>query len=782
MVLPTKTLGSYRLGELIAVGGMARTYRAWRDGEPDYPLCIKLLHNELVENIEFIQMFIDEATIAQSLRHPNIVRVYELGRAGENHFIVMELVEGKDLKQIVERSARRGTRMTPLMVATVIHDVSRALGYVHNKTADDGTPLGIIHRDVSPHNIMLTFEGARVKLTDFGIAKAASRLTRTRTGAVKGKYGYMSPEQAQGRTLDGRSDLFAVGIIMHELLTGQRLFSAETSFEAFAMVLEQPIAPPSSLVPGIDPELDRICLKALERDISRRYASCAEMAADLQSWLEAHIPSRDAIGLPGFLKTLFDLEQGQLPHAEVIHDPKLMHMADLHTQVIPPSPPPTRSQSASILSHDDGVNGTRPAVWLQEQEQEIAEVLPKQDTAQPPEARLKFASATHTDIFDPLGHLHEPTDHGFLDEAYQEHEPPSLDDDIGEPTIPIDVPAMLGVQVNDPYASQPQPAPSRPRVSPQLSASVPAAPRPSAPRTSAPHLRTSPSSPAVPRTPSVATASVPRARPQTPTRPSPTHRPPPPRHNTPTPSRGPALKRSSAPLWIALAGVLLLAAALTLGVAMLVMTSQRDDAVARPAGSDVVVAERVEEEEAAEPTAQEAPRDEATDDPPSPDKESDDDPPAEVAQQQPEDDAASDDEETAEEPQEEDPEEAVEPTEGDEEDDLAVARGDEAPEDEEDGSIDASAGGSADDEEARAAALKRKQQEAWRERSTLTINATPWAEVSVNGRSVGRTPKRIRLRPGSYTILLQNPELQRAVRKQLKLGKGESKAVNHVFK
>ncbi|MEL6180941.1 MAG: serine/threonine-protein kinase, partial [Myxococcota bacterium] len=193
MALPTKTLGPYGLGELIAVGGMARTYRAWRNNESDFPLCIKLLHGELGENIDFIKMFIDEATIAQSLKHPNVVRVYELGRSDENHYIVMELVEGKDLKQIAERASRRGTRMTPMMVAATIHDICRALSYVHNKTDDNGKPLGIIHRDVSPHNIMLTFEGARVKLTDFGIAKAASRLTRTRNGAVKGKYGYMSP-------------------------------------------------------------------------------------------------------------------------------------------------------------------------------------------------------------------------------------------------------------------------------------------------------------------------------------------------------------------------------------------------------------------------------------------------------------------------------------------------------------------------------------------------------------------------------------------------------------
>ncbi len=328
----SEPFGNYVLLERVAIGGMAELFRAESLIGQTFPteICIKRILPHYSEDDAFIRMFIDEATIAAKLDHDNIVRIYDFDMVEDCYYIAMELVHGRDLKQTLELCGTRGTRLTVPMVAQITAEVCRALDYAHKKVVD-GRPLNIIHRDVSPHNVLVSF-GGEVKITDFGIAKAASRLTTTRAGTVKGKCAYMSPEQARGKSLDPRSDLFSIGIIMHEMLTGRRLFSGESDFDILTKVLKEPISPPGQLVEGIDPEIDRICMRALERDRDDRYPDCAAMERDLMQWLRNRGYSAEYIGLGTFMQALYGLIQAPLPQTGApIIEPDMSEIASMAT-------------------------------------------------------------------------------------------------------------------------------------------------------------------------------------------------------------------------------------------------------------------------------------------------------------------------------------------------------------------------------------------------------------------------------------------------------------------
>ena len=354
--------GNYVLTERIAIGGMAELFRAEALDGTRYAtdICIKRILPHYSEDDAFVKMFIDEATIAAKLDHDNIVKIYDFDMVEDSYYIAMELIHGRDLKQVLELCTNRGTRLTVPMTAYVIAEVCRALYYAHTKTVD-GRPLGIIHRDVSPHNVMLAFNGD-VKITDFGIAKAASRLTTTRAGTVKGKCAYMSPEQARGKSLDARSDLFSIGILMHEMLTGMRLFNGESDFDILTKVLKEPIRPPGQIVGGVDPEIDRICMKALERDRDDRYPDCAAMERDLTNWLRVNGFNRATVGLDQFLQALFGLSNGALPAVGApMAEPDMSAIADMKTAMFerplePPGPDPHPDLSMSKTMPLDSVD------------------------------------------------------------------------------------------------------------------------------------------------------------------------------------------------------------------------------------------------------------------------------------------------------------------------------------------------------------------------------------------------------------------------------------------
>jgi serine/threonine protein kinase len=244
---------------------------------------VKRILPHLAEDPRFVKMFVAEARLSARLSHVNIVPVYELDNIEGEYCLCMEYVRGRDLATVI-RAHRERAILPPGFSAYVLRETCRALAYAHALADENGRPFQLVHRDVSPSNVMLSFDGS-VKLLDFGIAKALAESSehKTQTGTLKGKVSYMSPEQIDGKDIDHRSDLFAAGIVLHELLADRRLFRGENDFQTAALVREAHIPPPSASNSAVPPELDRITMKALARDLAQRYQSGDEMAADLDS-------------------------------------------------------------------------------------------------------------------------------------------------------------------------------------------------------------------------------------------------------------------------------------------------------------------------------------------------------------------------------------------------------------------------------------------------------------------------------------------------------------------
>jgi serine/threonine protein kinase len=280
--LPMK-FGNYYLLELINVGGMAEVYKAKTFGVEGFEkiVAIKKILPEVAEDEEFIKMFIDEAKISVQLQHPNVVQILQLGKFKDSYFIAMELVNGKDLKTIRRRLKRVDLLMPVEQTAFLISQVCDGLDYAHRKVDEQGNPLNIIHRDISPQNIIVSYEGT-VKLIDFGVAKAKSKSTKTQAGMLKGKFSYMSPEQVAGKPIDRRSDVFSLGIVLFEMLTGKRLFLGKNDVETLEKIRKAEVPPPSVFNSSVPPELDKIVLKALTKDREERYQWADEFGEDLK--------------------------------------------------------------------------------------------------------------------------------------------------------------------------------------------------------------------------------------------------------------------------------------------------------------------------------------------------------------------------------------------------------------------------------------------------------------------------------------------------------------------
>jgi serine/threonine-protein kinase len=285
--MPEK-FGRYLLVSRIGSGGMADVFRAVSFGFEGFRriIVVKRIRRELTDSPEFLQMFFDEAKISALLHHPNIVQVYDFGQVQGEYFLAMEHLEGRDGATMLRALRSAQSAFAPSLAAFVGREVALGLHYAHTLRSADNRSFDIIHRDINPSNIMLLRTGG-VKILDFGIAKAseAAGKVQTQHGLVKGKFSYLSPEQAHGRPLDARSDLFSWGASMWEMLVGNRLFAGKTDFERLSAVKHGTIPPPSRRRPQIPRELDRIVLRALERDLERRYQSAEELAADLEEFL-----------------------------------------------------------------------------------------------------------------------------------------------------------------------------------------------------------------------------------------------------------------------------------------------------------------------------------------------------------------------------------------------------------------------------------------------------------------------------------------------------------------
>lgn len=288
----------FEIERSIAKGGMAEVYEATgiaTDGAP-IRVCIKKILPHLTQDRASTSMFMDEARLASTLHHPNIVQVYDLCVSQEQeYFIVMEYVDGVDVSRLLKRSRASKTPVPIPVTVRIVQEVCRALRYAHEKTDELGRSMRIIHRDISPQNILVSKAGD-VKLTDFGIAKSSIVMTTTAVGLLKGKYGYMSPEQARGEPLDHRSDLFNVGIILYELLVGRRCFKGANDFETLELMRNATVTPPRQLEPGLSVELEQVVMTALARHPRDRYQTADALERAIVLCPGVHPCSADELG------------------------------------------------------------------------------------------------------------------------------------------------------------------------------------------------------------------------------------------------------------------------------------------------------------------------------------------------------------------------------------------------------------------------------------------------------------------------------------------------------
>jgi serine/threonine-protein kinase len=278
-----RRLDRFELIAELASGGMATVYLARLSGAGGFQrfVAIKRLHPHLANDNEFVQMFLDEARLAARLHHPNVVPILEIGESPEGYYLVMEYVEGDTLARILARSAQAGRILSPRVSMRICLDTIMGLHVAHEMKDDDGQPLNIVHRDVSPQNILIGMDGSG-RITDFGVARATTRLSTTRTGQLKGKLAYMAPEQARGAEVDRRADLFAMGIVLWECLAQKRLFKGEGEADTLNRVLYEPIPSLKQANPDVPAALEAVVMKALERDRDKRWPDASELADALE--------------------------------------------------------------------------------------------------------------------------------------------------------------------------------------------------------------------------------------------------------------------------------------------------------------------------------------------------------------------------------------------------------------------------------------------------------------------------------------------------------------------
>jgi serine/threonine protein kinase len=308
--------GNYYLLGLIARGGMAEVYRArWRaPTAAKRLLAVKVMRPQLAREARFIDMFHREGKLAMMLKNRCIVETIELGEADARHYIAMEYIGGRDLTAVLRRCQEAQQRIPVPHAVFIAARIAEGLHFAHTLAGPDGRPLNIVNRDVSPSNVRLSYDGD-VKLLDFGIAQALMKFT-SEIGILKGKFSYMSPEQIRGMPLDARTDVFSAGIILHEMLTTEKLFRGDTEFALMEKVRKAEVPPPSQFNRRVTPELDAIVHKALARDVADRYQSAAQLAADLDALIAGY--RFDPKELRQFIRQLFrkeyakELEEMQL--------------------------------------------------------------------------------------------------------------------------------------------------------------------------------------------------------------------------------------------------------------------------------------------------------------------------------------------------------------------------------------------------------------------------------------------------------------------------------------
>jgi eukaryotic-like serine/threonine-protein kinase len=317
------TVGKYQIIELLAIGGMAELFKAKASGDHGFEkvVVLKKILPHLAADPSFVSMFIDEARLTAQLDHPNIVSVFELGTDADTPYIAMQYVDGVDVLALLRECARTQIRLPAHLAALIAREVLDALDYAHHAVTRDGAPMHLVHRDVSPGNVLVSRRGD-VKLTDFGIARAVERQHKTEAGMLKGKYGYMSPEQVSGTELDARSDVFAVGIVLAETAMARRLFSAPSDLDVLLMVRDANLARLHQYATEVPTELRIIAEKALMRAPADRWASAGEMRDAITGWLHRNgrPDARDLAAFVARVKAAPSIDDSAVvraPHTEI---------------------------------------------------------------------------------------------------------------------------------------------------------------------------------------------------------------------------------------------------------------------------------------------------------------------------------------------------------------------------------------------------------------------------------------------------------------------------------
>ncbi len=304
--MPAEKFGKYSLLHKLAVGGMGEVWLARQSGPAGFDrfIAVKRLLPNLAENNEFVQMFLDEARLAARLTHPNICQVYEFGREGGAYYLAMEYMHGESLSSMLERSIKERKPLSQPVVALILQQALEGLHFAHEAKDEQGRPLGLVHRDISPSNIFVTYDG-QVKLLDFGIAKAAHRITQTVAGSIKGKFGYIAPEVYKGQPIDRRVDLFAMGVVLWEMLTRRRLYKRAAEYEILRAIVEEPPPDPRTLDSAIAADLAATTLKALAKMPGDRYQTALEMRRSVSSFLRGLRDEMDSQALAEVMVELY---------------------------------------------------------------------------------------------------------------------------------------------------------------------------------------------------------------------------------------------------------------------------------------------------------------------------------------------------------------------------------------------------------------------------------------------------------------------------------------------
>ncbi|TQF12427.1 serine/threonine protein kinase [Myxococcus llanfairpwllgwyngyllgogerychwyrndrobwllllantysiliogogogochensis] len=334
-----QSFGKYQLLKKLATGGMAEVWLARQSGIEGFHknLVVKRILPHLAEDREFVEMFRNEALIAARFNHPNIAQVYEFGEANGTYYIAMEFIHGEDLGRVMRKAASAGQWIARPLAIRIVAAACEGLHYAHSRTDDAGRPLRVVHRDISPQNILISFDGS-VKLVDFGIAKAADQASLTKSGAIKGKFAYMAPEQAAGKPLDGRADIFAIGLVLYELLTGVRPLKRDSELATLQAAMECAIQPPSQ-VADVPEEMDPVVMRAVTKNADDRYRDARTFQTALEEILVGQRWVAGSVQISELMETLFaDRLADEKVQGQVV--PVDDDASGNSGSPVPPTPPP----------------------------------------------------------------------------------------------------------------------------------------------------------------------------------------------------------------------------------------------------------------------------------------------------------------------------------------------------------------------------------------------------------------------------------------------------------